>query len=379
MQTIRIQIASTGFTSHDEPTLTTTKIDNTIDVEQCSYHDDIAADVKKEAPEEINSATAYLLKKASAFLWRTFKYVAKDGIVLLTKINDYALAEITDLSTSILISPPLLAAMKALRMITVAGEPTKSKGEYSPTTTHDTLPQQQQQQQQQQQFYVNYDGNGNNMYQDGLMFSQVPVVNTDNTENDIVITQVDVAVMARVALRNSHATEKIPGSTYCHHNTNIIDGGSLILSSHDEELTTLEGGMEDGGVDDFMQRNVPIIEVYFEDTVCGGVHDNITGCATITRHSSNSTSEPSFSWMMVPTNIKTDVMTRMSGDSKLTSDGGGDDIVIPESISISKLRNKGSGDCVNLESNVSSHTKKQESTSSWGFRRLGNILTGRRG
>ncbi len=107
MQTIRIQIASTGSTSHDVPALTTTKIDNTIDVEQCSYHDDIDSDVMKEAPEEINSATAYLLKKASAFLWRTFKYVAKDGIVLLTKINDYALAEITDLSTSILISPPL--------------------------------------------------------------------------------------------------------------------------------------------------------------------------------------------------------------------------------------------------------------------------------
>lgn len=378
MQTIRIQIASTGSTTHDVPTLATTKID-TIDVEQCSCHDDIAAEVMKEAPEEINSATAYLLKKASAFLWRTFKYVAKDGIVLLTKINDYALAEITDLSTSILISPPMLAAMKALRMITIAGEPTKSNGEYSPTT-HDTLPHQHQQQQQ-QQFYVNYDGNGTNMYQDGLMFSQVPVVNTDNTENDVVITQVDVAVMARVALRNSHATENIP-SNYCHHNTNIIDGGSLILSSHDEELTTLEGGLDDG-VDDFMQRNVPIIEVYFEDTVCG-VHDNnnVTGCATITRHS-NSTSEPSFSWMMVPTNIKTDVMTRMSGDSKLTSDGGGGDddcldgnnVVIPESISICKSKSRnggGAADVVNLESNI-------KSSSSWGFRRLGNILTGRRG
>lgn len=374
MQTIRIQIASTGSTSHDVPTLTTTKID-AIDVEQCSCHEDIDSDVKMEAPEEIYSATAYLLKKASAFLWRTFKYVAKDGIVLLTKINDYALAEITDLSTSILISPPMLAAMKALRMITVAGEPTKSNGEYSPTT-HDTLPQQQQQ--QQQHCYVNYDSNGNNIYQDGLMFSQVPVVNTDNIENDVVITQVDVAVMARVALRNSHASEKIP-SKYCHH-TNMVDGGSLILSSHDEELTTLEGGLDDG-VDDFMQRNVPIIEVYFEDTVCGG-HDNVTGCATITRHS-NSTSEPSFSWMMVPTNIKTDVMTRMSGDSKLTSDGGGggDDcldgntVVIPELISIckSKSRNGGSAsDVVNLESNI-------KSSSSWGFRRLGNILTGRRG
>jgi len=276
-----------------------------------------------------------------------------------------------------LISPPMLAAMKALRMITIAGEPTKSNGEYSPTT-HDTLPHQHQ---QQQQLYVNYDDNGNNMYQDGLMFSQVPVVNTDNTENDVVITQVDVAVMARVALRNSHATEKIPSNYYCHHNTNIIDGGSLILSSHDEELTTLEGGLDDG-VDDFMQRNVPIIEVYFEDTVCGGHDNNVTGCATITRHS-NSASEPSFSWMMVPTNIKTDVMTRMSGDSKLTSDGGGGDddcldgnnVVIPESISICKSKSRnggGAADVVNLESNI-------KSSSSWGYRRLGNILTGRRG
>lgn len=264
-------------------------------------------------PHEVDSATAYLLTKAASAFWRTFKYFARDGILLMARLNARVLADINDLSMS-MVTPHLLSAVKALRLI--AGD---LGGEYShdprsqddgaaggdardddplPITSESSVASSCEQ---------------NN---DGLMF-QMADFNADAgiQRLDYIITQVDVSRMARVASRNLHA-ESVhhPPSTY-------PADSSLILSSHDDE---------EQDVDDLLQRNAPIIEVYFESAV-----NNIDP----ERQRRGIDNDPcQFSWLMVPSDIKEDVMTRMSS-SNLTGD-------VPDSISICK-----SNDFVNLECN----------------------------
>lgn len=254
------------------------------------------------SPLEVNSATAYLLTKAASVLWRTFKYFARDGILLIARMNALALAEINALSLS-LVTPSLLSSVKALQMIAgdvgvdyshdpLAHDSGADDARDAPITSESSVASSREE---------NID-----IVQDGLAF-QIADFNADagSQRLDYVITQVDVSRMARVASRDLHA-EGVhqPPSKYpadC----------SLILSSHEEE---------EQDVDDFLQRNAPIIEVYFESTVHNIDPDR-------PRHGIDN--DPcQFSWMMVPSDIKEDVMTRMSG-SHLTGD-------VPESISICK-------------------------------------------
>ena len=254
------------------------------------------------SPLEVNSATAYLLKKAASVLWRTFKYFAQDGILLMARMNALALAEINALSLS-MVSPSLLSSVKALQMIA---------GDFGVDYIHDPLP--------------HHSGAGDardddalpitsessmessreeniDIVQDGLAFQIADLTADAGSQRlDYVITQVDVSRMARVSSRNLHAE-----SVHQPPSTHPADC-SLILSSHEEE---------EQDVDDFLQCNAPIIEVYFESTV----HNIDPDCP---RHGIDK--DPcQFSWMMVPSDIKEDVMTRMSGSRD-----------VPESISICK-------------------------------------------
>jgi hypothetical protein len=315
------------------------------------------------------SATAHLLRKAASVLWRTLAYLARDGMLILNRMNDMAIAEMRDLSWHCLAYAPHLLPSAASAPRAIAGEGVAGgacharddaraasgvdgarddlafdvaasiASDYSFSSTTSSTSSSSRGGRRVDHRVVDDDR--------GLVFAvcDAQCAIGGRRRLDYVITQLDVSRMARrvdpAAPRDlvprdddddgaCARASSVPPPSGAHHPADAslllsAETSSLILSSHEDDDDDDDGGR----VSDVVSRppDAPVVEVCFER--CAVLRDDADHPPE--RHGRGMEDDPchfSFSWMMVPSDAGEDGMTRMSA-----SDAIGD---VPVSISICK-------------------------------------------
>jgi hypothetical protein len=256
---------------------------------------------------QVNSATAYLFKKAVSgiprvanLLWGIIQEYAwdEDIIGIIEGMHVQALTDIgvaTNIMLHSALSPYFQSILNTLQSINDIGDyyshaTTCTQDNEAPSVTSavsDTSSCDQNME----------------TSEGGLMLQNIDFDkrNESNERLDYIITQVDISRMARAASRHLdvESIDQLPTLIYRTKNTSIC-------SSHEDE-----------DVDEFLLRNAHIIEDYF---------DNSEGNTGLNNQKEDLLNGPSqFSWMVVPGDPKEDNVTRISNSVE---------IEVPDSISI---------------------------------------------
>ena len=277
---------------------------------------------------EVNSATAFLIKKAVSGLWSMIEEVCWDIGLMRAHMDSTALAEVHALLSSSL-SSYFESALNAYQIVSCyTGTPFSHEtcvphnhdDKAPPVTDSDDL----------SYASSSCEQKAKSIEADSGLMLQNNDLNTRNQNKnerlDYVITQLDVSRIER--LSSSHqqlddnSIHQVP-TTATEDCNEDGPGPQSICSSHHED---------EDSVDDFLLRNAQIIEDYFDNAEDATIEPECKKHDTVKN-------EQAFSWMIVSsdTNDK-DMVTRLSNSTQFEEDG------IPNSISICQTN-----DSVNTE------------------------------
>ena len=228
--------------------------------------------------QEVDSATLYLLKKASR--------IPSIASCIIEGLNAKALAEVGLATKNVVLSSMLSPYFQSVMNIL------QSVSDFEGVDPHETCTQQDNECPRQRSISDVSDFlSCEPACEGGLVFQSTDFNEEENSERlDYVITQFDISRMARTTSRHLdvESINKLPIMIY------HAKKGSSICSSHEED------GEEEEDVEDFLLRNAQIIEDYFDNA--GATNDNIKP---------QKQEDPMFSWMVVPDDPEEDEVIRM--------------------------------------------------------------------
>ena len=279
---------------------------------------------------EVNSATAFLIKKAASGLWSMIEEVCWDIGLMRAHMDATALAEVHALLSSSL-SSYFESALNAYQIVSwYTGTsfsrdtcvPHHQDDKAPPVTDSDDLSDASSSCEQKVKS-IQADS--------GLMLQNNDFDTGNQNKNerlDYVITQLDVSRMERLSsshhqLDTPNSIHQVPTTTTETDCNEEGPGPQSICSSHRED---------EDSVDDFLLRNARIIEDYFDNAEDATIEPECKKHDTVKN-------EQAFSWLIVSSDTNDqDLVTRLSNSTQSVEDD------IPNSISICQPN-----DSVNIE------------------------------